>query len=96
MITSYLRDRHALTVNRKRVRRLMREMGIYMIYSKPNLRKISRFIKNHLTFMSWLYPCGARKSSMIFRCRFKPKKQPARMRVALYARRSFLIHPICK
>lgn len=52
MITSHLRDRHALAVNRKRVRRLMREMGICTIYSKPNLRKISRFIKNHLTFMS--------------------------------------------
>jgi putative transposase len=39
MITSHLREAHALVVNRKRVRRLMREMGIYAIYPKPNLSK---------------------------------------------------------
>lgn len=39
MITSHLREAHGLTVNRKRVRRLMRIMGIYAIYPKPNLSK---------------------------------------------------------
>jgi len=39
MITRHLREAHARVVNRKRVRRLMREMGIYAIYPKPNLSK---------------------------------------------------------
>lgn len=39
MITSHFRDAHGLPVNRKRVRRLMRVMGIYAIYPKPNLSK---------------------------------------------------------
>jgi putative transposase len=38
-ITAHLRNHYGLTVNRKRVRRLMREMGIYAIYPKPNLSK---------------------------------------------------------
>ena len=32
-------DQHQLCVNRKRVQRLMRVMGIYAIYPKPNLSK---------------------------------------------------------
>jgi len=39
MITSFLRREHGLTVNRKRVRRIMRDMGVYAIYPKPNLSK---------------------------------------------------------
>ena len=39
MITSFLRGEYGLTVNRKRVRRIMRDMGIYAIYPKPNLSK---------------------------------------------------------
>ena len=39
MITSFLSIEHGLTVNRKRVRRIMRDMGIYAIYPKPNLSK---------------------------------------------------------
>ena len=38
-ITSHLWNAYAIVVNRKRVRRLMREMGIYAIYPKPNLSK---------------------------------------------------------
>lgn len=38
-ITAYLRNRYGMIVNRKRIRRLMREMGIYAIYPKPNLSK---------------------------------------------------------
>lgn len=38
-ITAYLRNCYGMVVNRKRVRRLMREMGIYVIYPKPNLSK---------------------------------------------------------
>lgn len=38
-ITAYLRNCYGMIVNRKRVRRLMREMGIYAIYPKPNLSK---------------------------------------------------------
>ena len=39
MVTSFLRIEHGLVVNRKRVRRIMRDMGIYAIYPKPNLSK---------------------------------------------------------
>lgn len=39
MITNHLRQAHGMLINRKRVRRLMREMGIYAIYPKPNLSK---------------------------------------------------------
>ena len=39
MITSFLCMEHGLTVNRKRVRRIMRDMGVYAIYPKPNLSK---------------------------------------------------------
>jgi putative transposase len=45
-ITSLLREEYALVVNRKKVRRLMREMGIYTIYPKPNLSK--RYHAEHI------------------------------------------------
>ena len=38
-ITAYLRNCYGVTINRKRVQRLMREMGIYALYPKPNLSK---------------------------------------------------------
>ena len=38
-ITSYLRNWHGILINRKRTRRMMRDMGIYAIYPKPNLSK---------------------------------------------------------
>ncbi len=38
-ITTVLRREHGLLINRKRVRRIMREMGIYTLYPKPNLSK---------------------------------------------------------
>ena len=38
-ITAHLQNHYGMIVNRKRVRRLMREMGIYAIYPKPNLSK---------------------------------------------------------
>lgn len=38
-ITSFLHREHGLSVNRKRVRRIMKDMGIYAIYPKPNLSK---------------------------------------------------------
>ena len=38
-ITAYLRNFYGMIVNRKRTRRLMREMGIYALYPKPNLSK---------------------------------------------------------
>ena len=38
-LTSFLQREHGLKVNRKRVRRIMRDMGIYAIYPKPNLSK---------------------------------------------------------
>ena len=38
-ITAHLRNCYGMLVNRKRVRRLMREIGIYAIYPKPNLSK---------------------------------------------------------
>lgn len=38
-IAAILRRGYGLLVNRKRVRRIMREMGIYALYPKPNLSK---------------------------------------------------------
>ena len=38
-ITSFLREEHGLKVNRKRVRRIMRDIGVYAIYPKPNLSR---------------------------------------------------------
>jgi putative transposase len=38
-ITSYLRNWKGIWINRKRTRRMMRDMGIYAIYPKPNLSK---------------------------------------------------------
>lgn len=38
-ITAHLRNQYGMIINRKRVRRLMREMAIYAIYPKPNLSK---------------------------------------------------------
>lgn len=38
-ITKVIRRDDKLCVNRKKVRRLMREMGVYTIYPKPNLSK---------------------------------------------------------
>lgn len=38
-ITTVLRRDYGLLINRKRVRRIMREMGIYTLYPKPNLSK---------------------------------------------------------
>ncbi len=46
MITSHLRDQHGMRVNQKRIQRLMRVMGIYAIYPKPNLSK--RFHAQHV------------------------------------------------
>jgi putative transposase len=39
MITAVLRKAYKLSINRKRVRRIMRDMGIYTIYPKPNLSR---------------------------------------------------------
>ena len=39
MITAHLRALHELIINRKRVQRLMRDMGIYAVYPQPNLSK---------------------------------------------------------
>jgi putative transposase len=38
-MTTILRRDHGLLINKKRVRRIMRNMGIYAIYPKPNLSK---------------------------------------------------------
>jgi len=38
-ITTVLKRKYDLTINRKRVRCIMRDMGIYTIYPKPNLSK---------------------------------------------------------
>jgi len=38
-ITAILRREHDLVINKKRVRRIMRDMGIYALYPKPNLSK---------------------------------------------------------
>jgi putative transposase len=45
-ITSLLRREYGYVINRKRVRRMMRDMGIYTIYPKPNLSK--RFHAQHV------------------------------------------------
>jgi putative transposase len=39
MITAVLRRAHGLVINKKRVRRIMRDMGIYTLYPKPNLSR---------------------------------------------------------
>lgn len=39
MITKVIRRDDKLCVNRKKVRRMMRDMGVYTIYPKPNLSK---------------------------------------------------------
>jgi len=38
-ITTILRRDYCLKINRKKVRRMMRDMGIYALYPKPNLSK---------------------------------------------------------
>lgn len=49
-ITSYLRNWEGIWINRKRTRRIMRDMVIYAIYPKPNLSKRyhAQFMKPHL------------------------------------------------
>lgn len=49
-ITKVLRRNHHVLINRKRTRRLMREMGIYTLYPKPNLSKRyhAQYIKPYL------------------------------------------------
>ena len=49
-ITTILRRDNGLVINRKRVRRIMRDMGIYTIYPKPNLSKRyhSQYIRPYL------------------------------------------------
>lgn len=49
-ITSYLHNTYGIVVNRKRVRRLMRQMGIYAIYPKPNLSKLyhAQYVRPYL------------------------------------------------
>jgi len=39
MLTKVIRRELKVTVNRKKIRRMMRDMGIYTIYPKPNLSK---------------------------------------------------------
>lgn len=38
-LTKILRRDHRLLINRKKVRRMMRDMGVYTIYPQPNLSK---------------------------------------------------------
>jgi putative transposase len=49
-ITSWLRNWKGIIINRKRTRRIMRDMGIYAIYPKPNLSKmyLSQYRKPYL------------------------------------------------
>ncbi len=49
-ITYYLRNTFGIVVNRKRVRRLMRLLGIYAIYPKPNLSKMyhAQYVRPYL------------------------------------------------
>ncbi|ADY55099.1 transposase IS3/IS911 family protein [Syntrophobotulus glycolicus DSM 8271] len=49
-ITTILRRDYGLLINRKRVRRILRDMGIYTIYPKPNLSKRyhSQYIRPYL------------------------------------------------
>lgn len=49
-ITSCLQEQYGLMINRKKVRRLMRIMGIYAIYPKPNLSKrfFAQYVKPYL------------------------------------------------
>ncbi len=45
-ITTILRRDYGLLINKKRVRRIMRDMGIYTLYPKPNLSK--RYHRQHV------------------------------------------------
>ena len=49
-ITTILKRDHGLVINKKRVRRIMREMGIYALYPKPNLSKRyhSQYVRPYL------------------------------------------------
>lgn len=49
-ITTILRRDHGFLINRKRTRRIMREMGIYTLFPQPNLSKRyhSQFLKPYL------------------------------------------------
>lgn len=49
-ITQIVRRDYGLCVNRKKIRRMMRVMGVYTIFSKPNLSKRfhSQFIRPYL------------------------------------------------
>lgn len=49
-ITKIIRRDHNICINRKKVRRMMRDMGVYTIYPKPNLSKRyhSQFIRPYL------------------------------------------------
>ena len=50
MVTGVLRRDHDLVINRKKVQRFMRDMGIYAIYPKPNLSKRyhAQYVKPYL------------------------------------------------
>jgi putative transposase len=50
MITAVLRRVHELVINKKRVRRIMRDIGIYTLYPKPNLsrRYHSQYVRPYL------------------------------------------------
>jgi len=45
-ITKVIRRDHQLCVNRKKIQRMMRDMGVYTIYPKPNLSK--RYHAKHI------------------------------------------------
>lgn len=49
-ITKIIRRDHGICVNRMKIRRMMRDMGVYTIYPKPNLSKRyhSQFIRPYL------------------------------------------------
>jgi putative transposase len=49
-ITTILRRDHGVVINRKRTRRIMREMGLYTLFPQPNLSKRyhSQFRKSYL------------------------------------------------
>ena len=49
-ITKIIRRDHGICVNRKKIRRMMRDMGVYTIFPKPNLSKRyhSQFIRPYL------------------------------------------------
>jgi putative transposase len=50
MITAVLRRAYKMVINKKRVRRIMRDMGIYTLYPKPNLsrRYHSQYVRPYL------------------------------------------------